>query len=90
MLRMAEVLTPILQEVNTLVTELVVTAHSFLQDLQGQGNFGLAVSRREGKQLSPTGEMSKYGTVKSSFNRQAPFLDWDVYLGITDRTEMWT
>jgi len=72
MLRMAEVLTPI--EVNTLVTDLVVAAHSFLQDLQGQGNFGLTVSRREGKQLSPTGEMSKYGTVKSSFNRQAPFL----------------
>ncbi|KAK7099096.1 sorting nexin lst-4-like [Littorina saxatilis] len=44
------------------------------QDLQGQGNFGLAVARREGKQLSPTGvEMSKYGTVKSSFNRFSSF-----------------
>ncbi|KAL8573103.1 hypothetical protein ACOMHN_027363 [Nucella lapillus] len=43
------------------------------QDLHGQGNFGLAAPRREGKQLSPTGEMSKYGTVKSSFSRFSTF-----------------
>ncbi|KAK7488820.1 hypothetical protein BaRGS_00019955 [Batillaria attramentaria] len=43
------------------------------QDLQGQGNFGLAAPRREGKQLSPSAEMSKYGTVKSSFNRFSTF-----------------
>ncbi|XP_076471286.1 sorting nexin lst-4-like isoform X2 [Babylonia areolata] len=43
------------------------------QDLHGYGNFGLAAPRREGKQLSPTGEMSKYGTVKSSFSRFSTF-----------------
>ncbi|GFN87287.1 sorting nexin [Plakobranchus ocellatus] len=43
------------------------------QDLAGQGNFGLAAPRREGKQISPGSEMSKYGTVKSSFNRFSHF-----------------
>ncbi|RUS75446.1 hypothetical protein EGW08_016796 [Elysia chlorotica] len=43
-------------------------------DLAGQGNFGLAAAtRREGKQISPGSEMSKYGTVKSSFNRFSHF-----------------
>lgn len=44
------------------------------QDLGGQGNFGLSAPNREGKQVSPTGDnMSKYGTVKSSFNRFSHF-----------------
>ncbi|XP_041366274.1 sorting nexin lst-4-like isoform X2 [Gigantopelta aegis] len=43
------------------------------QDLHGSGTFGLSVPRREGKQISPTLEMSKYGTVKSSFNRFSHF-----------------
>ncbi|PVD33772.1 hypothetical protein C0Q70_05032 [Pomacea canaliculata] len=38
------------------------------QDLQYQGGSGLSAPRREHKQLSPTGETSKYGTVRSSFN----------------------
>ncbi|XP_059166546.1 sorting nexin lst-4-like [Physella acuta] len=43
------------------------------QDLGGQGNFGLAVPKREGKKISPGTEMSKYGTVKSSFSRFSHF-----------------
>ncbi|XP_050404479.1 sorting nexin lst-4 isoform X2 [Patella vulgata] len=39
----------------------------------GQGNFGLSVPKRERKQVSPTSDMSKYGTVKSSFNRFSHF-----------------
>ena len=59
----------IFEEVNALSEKTGCNCSFLSQDLQGQGNFGLSVSRREGKQLSPTGEMSKYGTVKSSFNR---------------------
>ncbi|GFS07825.1 sorting nexin [Elysia marginata] len=43
------------------------------QDLAGQGNFGLAAPTRREKQISPGSEMSKYGTVKSSFNRFSHF-----------------
>ncbi|XP_025086940.1 sorting nexin lst-4-like [Pomacea canaliculata] len=43
------------------------------QDLQYQGGSGLSAPRREHKQLSPTGETSKYGTVRSSFNRFSHF-----------------
>ncbi|XP_021353279.1 sorting nexin lst-4-like isoform X2 [Mizuhopecten yessoensis] len=41
--------------------------------LQGQGNFGLSTAKREPKQISPSGDMSKYGTVKKSFNRFSHF-----------------
>ncbi|XP_071116192.1 sorting nexin lst-4-like isoform X1 [Haliotis cracherodii] len=43
------------------------------QDLQGSGSFGLSVPKREHKAHSPTSEMSKYGTIKSSFNRWSHF-----------------
>ncbi|XP_067655131.1 sorting nexin lst-4-like isoform X3 [Haliotis asinina] len=43
------------------------------QDLQGTGSFGLSVPKREHKAHSPTSEMSKYGTIKSSFNRWSHF-----------------
>ncbi|XP_076450131.1 sorting nexin lst-4-like isoform X2 [Babylonia areolata] len=42
------------------------------QELQGNAGAGVQ-SRREGKQVSPTGETSRYGTVKSSFNRFSTF-----------------
>ena len=48
---------------------------SYFQDLQGNGSFGLsqAKSRRETSAGSPPGgDMSKYGTVKKSFNRLVP------------------
>ncbi|KAI8783952.1 sorting nexin-33 [Biomphalaria glabrata] len=43
------------------------------QELGGQGNFGLAAPKRENKKVSPGSEMSKYGTVKSSFSRFSHF-----------------
>ncbi|XP_012935877.1 sorting nexin lst-4 [Aplysia californica] len=43
------------------------------QDLGGQGNFGLSAPTKREKQLSPGTEMSKYGTVKSSFSRFSSF-----------------
>lgn len=43
------------------------------QELQGPGSFGLSQAKREHKQLSPSGDMSKYGTVKKSFNRFSHF-----------------
>ncbi|CAG5121777.1 unnamed protein product, partial [Candidula unifasciata] len=46
----------------------------YSHDLGGQGNFGLGVrQQRDSKQMSPGSEMSKYGTVKSSFNRFSHF-----------------
>ncbi|KAJ8299164.1 hypothetical protein KUTeg_023224 [Tegillarca granosa] len=42
-------------------------------NLGGSGNFGLAAPRREHKQLSPNSDISKYGTVKKSFNRFSNF-----------------
>lgn len=42
-------------------------------NLGGSGNFGLAAPRREPKQLSPNSDISKYGTVKKSFNRFSNF-----------------
>lgn len=52
-----------------------VVKHNFLlfwQDqLPGSGNFGLSAPKRERKQLSPNSDVSKYGTVKKSFNRCA-------------------
>jgi len=51
-----------------------------LQELQGQGNFGLSAPKREPKQLSPTSDMSKYGTVKKSFNRYLPILSVMLYI----------
>ncbi|ESO94334.1 hypothetical protein LOTGIDRAFT_215869 [Lottia gigantea] len=49
---------------------------------QGTGNFGLSAPKRERKQISPTSDMSKYGTVKSSFNRFSHFvkLGGDAYI----------
>ncbi|XP_045175995.1 sorting nexin lst-4-like isoform X3 [Mercenaria mercenaria] len=41
-------------------------------DLQGQGNFGLSQGRPKSS-TSPPSDMSKYGTVKKSFNRFSQF-----------------
>ncbi|CAL1535965.1 unnamed protein product [Lymnaea stagnalis] len=43
------------------------------QDLGGKGNFGLEAPKREGKKVSPGQEISRYGTVKSSFSRFSHF-----------------
>ncbi|XP_060562601.1 sorting nexin lst-4-like isoform X2 [Ruditapes philippinarum] len=42
-------------------------------ELQGQGNFGLSQGGRPKSSTSPPSDMSKYGTVKKSFNRFSQF-----------------
>ncbi|KAL5007250.1 hypothetical protein ScPMuIL_016056 [Solemya velum] len=43
------------------------------QELQGQGNFGLNVAKREVRKLSPSDD-SKYGTVKKNYGRFSTFV----------------
>ncbi|XP_055996699.1 sorting nexin-33-like isoform X3 [Ostrea edulis] len=49
------------------------TAPTEQDQLPGSGNFGLSAPKRERKQLSPNSDVSKYGTVKKSFNRFSTF-----------------
>ncbi|XP_061181427.1 sorting nexin-33-like [Saccostrea echinata] len=49
------------------------TTNTSQDQLPGSGNFGLSAPKREKKQLSPNSDVSRYGTVKKSFNRFSTF-----------------